>query len=73
MPITLIASFTPSAAPWHIASRPLAVSRSIFACAPPRVGLRSVSGRRIFAITSAAGALITDAVSRCPASMPMPT
>jgi hypothetical protein len=46
---------------------PLDETRSSFAFAPAAVSLCSLSGRMIFAISRAAGALITLAVRRCPA------
>jgi len=67
MAITLMANFMPSLAPEQAASMPLTVSRSILAFEPAAVSLVSVSGMMILAMSSAAGALITLAVSRWPA------
>ena len=50
-----------------MASMELAVVRGTVAGALAAVSLCWVSGRRIFAIISAAGQFSTDAVSRCPA------
>ena len=73
MPMTFKDSVMPSFAPRQMASMPFVDSSSNFAVAPPAVSLCSVSGSMILAMSSAAGALITDAVSRCPAETPNDT
>ena len=73
MAMTLMAIFMPSLAPVQSESTPLTVSRGMRLFAPPAVVLAWDSGRMILAIKSAAGALITDAVSRWPAEIPKET
>ena len=62
---TLSHSLTPSPVPFAAASITFEAVRSIFSSTLPPVADSSVSGSMIFAIRNAAGALITDAVSRC--------
>jgi hypothetical protein len=62
---TLAARRSPSLAPQVAASSTLTVVFSKRTWTAPAVREVSVSGTRIFAMTNAAGADITDAVSRC--------
>ena len=63
--ITFSHSFRPSVVPLAAASITLFAVRSMRRCTCLPVADSSVSGSMIFAITKAAGALITDAVKRC--------
>ena len=67
---TLNASVRPSEAPRAAASMKFASTFSTFSFTEPRVGDSSVSGNITFAITSAAGADMTDAAIRWPATLP---
>ncbi len=67
---TLKTSMIPSLAPLHKASIELTLFFSILMKAPAFVSLFSDSGISIFAINRAPGALRTEAVIRCPASIP---
>jgi len=66
---TLIASFTPSAAPCVAASMMFEALLSIFARTEPYVSGTSVSGSMILLSTIAAGADMTLAPSKCAANM----
>jgi len=61
----LSASFSPSAAPAAAASIRLLAVFSTSILTEPRVSGSPVSGTRIFAITSVAGAAITEAANKC--------